>query len=205
VALGAVVARGCAVGPAPAGLADAVDEAIAEAKARRNTVSITGAVRGLLRHGAYKPTGRGKPASEYLLQAAIDDRFPRINNLVDINNLVSLRSLLPISLIDLARAGRDHFIVRRGRPSESYVFNAAGQIIALEDLLLLARLPEDEACANPIKDSMATKLDERSADVMAVLYAPKTLVSELMAATDAFEAAIVQWGGASRTAQTIVR
>ncbi len=28
------------------------------------------AVRDLLRHGGYKPTGRGKPASEYLVRAA---------------------------------------------------------------------------------------------------------------------------------------
>src|SRR3712207_7695492 len=46
----------------------------------------------LLRNGGFRPSGRNKPASEYLAQAAREGRFPRINNLVDVNNLVSLRS-----------------------------------------------------------------------------------------------------------------
>ena len=32
-------------------------------------------VRDLLRHGGYKPTGRGKPASEYLVRAATADLY----------------------------------------------------------------------------------------------------------------------------------
>ena len=37
--------------------------------------SLRSAVRDMLRHGGYKPTGRGKPASEYLVRAANEDRF----------------------------------------------------------------------------------------------------------------------------------
>jgi hypothetical protein len=36
-------------------------------------------VRDLLRHGGYKPTGRGKPSSEYLLGAAAEGGMPAIN------------------------------------------------------------------------------------------------------------------------------
>jgi DNA/RNA-binding domain of Phe-tRNA-synthetase-like protein len=204
IAVGVVLARGCITGPDPAGLSAALDAAIAEARSRQDTTPITAPVRDMLRHGRYKPTGRGKPASEYLLQAALEDRFPRINNLVDINNLISLRSLLPISLVDLVRAGCDHFTVRHGRPSESYIFNAGGQTIDLEDLLLVARLPGDEACANPIKDSMATKIDDSATDVMAVLYAPDVLRPGLSHAVEAFEEALKAWGGAARTARALV-
>ena len=52
-------------------------------------------VRAMLRHGKYKPSGRGKPASEFLLRAALDDAFPRINGPVDANNIVSLESGFP--------------------------------------------------------------------------------------------------------------
>ena len=92
--------------------------------------------------------------------------------LVDVCNLVSLRTLLPISLVDLSFAATNRFCVRRGRAGESYVFNAGGQAIALEDLLLLARLPGDTPCANAVKDSLATKLTPESRDVLAVVYAP---------------------------------
>src|SRR5579864_1122080 len=35
--------------------------------------SVRDAVRALLRHGGFKPTGRSKPASEYLLKAVRDN------------------------------------------------------------------------------------------------------------------------------------
>src|SRR5262245_8906291 len=198
LAVGVVVGRRCSMGPAPAELSASIEAAVAEARTRQNA-PVIGEVRDMLRHGKYKPTGRGKPASEYLLRAAVENRFPTINNLVDINNLVSLRSLLPISLIDLGRAGRDHFIVRYGRPSESYVFNSAGQTIDVEDLVVVARIPDDEPCANPVKDSMMTKLDDRSTDVMAVLYAPAQRSVDLVRATEIFEEALKAWGGAQTT------
>src|SRR4051812_32854911 len=47
---------------------------------------VRGAVRALLRHGGYKPSGRGKPASEYLQAAMAEARFPSINPLVDVCN-----------------------------------------------------------------------------------------------------------------------
>jgi DNA/RNA-binding domain of Phe-tRNA-synthetase-like protein len=152
-------------------------------------------VRDLLRHGKYKPTGRGKPACEYLLNAAREGRFPRINNLVDINNLVSLETQLPISLIDVGLAKSDRFRVRRGRAGEKYVFNSGGQEIDLEDLLLVSHLPADVPCANPVKDSMATKLIDASSDVLAVIYAPLSLKPLLSRATDRFASALDAWSG----------
>ena len=59
------------------------------------------AVRDLLRHGGYKPTGRGKPASEYLVRAADEGVLSSINAAVDACNAVSLHSGLPISVVDL--------------------------------------------------------------------------------------------------------
>ena len=197
VAVGFVVARGCTTQPAPPGLTDALTAAIDEAQRRTGEASITQPVRDMLRFGRYKPTGRGKPASEYLLKAARSDKFPRINNLVDLNNLVSLRSLLPISLIDIVRAEDDAFVVRRGQPDEAFVFNGAGQEIGLEDLLLVARASDDRPCANPVKDSMATKLNDGSSDVMAVLYSPPTMAAHLQVATAQFATGLTEWGGAT--------
>jgi len=61
-------------------------------------------VRDLLRHGGYKPTGRGKPASEYLVRAVAEAGLSSINLAVDVCNAVSLHSGLPISVVDLSRA-----------------------------------------------------------------------------------------------------
>ncbi len=130
-------------------------------------------VRKMLRHGKYKPSGRSKPASEFLLRAAHDESFPLVNAPVDVNNIVSLESGFPGSIFDTALSGR-HLLVRRGAPGESYVFNPSGQSIDLQDLLLVCRRTEGgwEPCGNPVKDSMATKIRPETRDVIAVLYAP---------------------------------
>src|SRR5262245_46083008 len=55
------------------------------------------AIRDALRHGGYKPTGRGKPAPEYLARAAAEGSLASINAAVDALNAVSLHSGLPMS------------------------------------------------------------------------------------------------------------
>ena len=59
-------------------------------------------MRDVLRHGGYKPTGRGKPASEYLVRAAEEGRLGSINAAVDVCNAVSLHSGLPVSMVLMA-------------------------------------------------------------------------------------------------------
>ncbi len=130
-------------------------------------------VRQILRHGKYQPSGRGKPASEFLLRAALDRSFPLVNGPVDVNNAISLASGLPGSIFDAGKAG-PHLLLRRGLPGERYVFNPSGQVITLQDLLLVCR-PADGGwapCGNPVKDAMETKVGEATQDVLAVLYAP---------------------------------
>ena len=130
-------------------------------------------VRRMLRYGNYRPSGRGKPASEFLLRAALAGDFPLVNPPVDVNNAVSLESGLPGSIFDADLSGTE-FLLRRGRPGESYVFNPAGQTIDLEDLLLVCRKATDgwAPCGNPVKDAMTTKIHAQTKNVVAVLYAP---------------------------------
>jgi DNA/RNA-binding domain of Phe-tRNA-synthetase-like protein len=158
------------------------------------------AVRGMLRFGKYKPTGRGKPSSEYLLAAALNE-FPLVNAPVDVNNAVSLECGFPASIFDLQLSGPELFI-RRGIAGESYVFNPSGQIIDVEDLLCVCRKDADawSPCGNPVKDSMATKTKESTRHVAAVIYAPATEpVSDLDAAASRFAALL---GSECRAAQT---
>jgi DNA/RNA-binding domain of Phe-tRNA-synthetase-like protein len=131
------------------------------------------AVRQMLRFGNYKPSGRSKPSSEYLLAAALQDSFPLVNPPVDINNAVSLQSGYPASIFDLDRCGLS-LLLRRGAETESYVFNPSGQSIQLRDLLCVCRREGDLwiPCGNPVKDSMATKTGEKTRKVVAVIYAP---------------------------------
>jgi DNA/RNA-binding domain of Phe-tRNA-synthetase-like protein len=129
--------------------------------------SVRGAVRDLLRHGGYKPTGRGKPASEYLLRAATEGTLGSINAAVDACNVVSLHSGLPISVVDLDRAMAP-FHIGIAPENTSYVFNASGQEIDVGGLLCL--FDAEGACANAVRDSQRTKTRTETRATLSVVW-----------------------------------
>lgn len=134
------------------------------------------AVRDLLRWGGFKPTGRAKPASEYLTRAAAEGALGPINAAVDACNVVSLHSGLPISVVDLDRA-RAPFHLAIAPVGTSYVFNAAGQIIDLGGLLCL--FDADGPCANAVKDAQRTKTDASTRRTLSIIWAPASLEARL--------------------------
>ncbi|NBO93294.1 MAG: hypothetical protein EBV06_13435 [Planctomycetia bacterium] len=129
--------------------------------------NIREAVRDLLRHGGFKPTGRSKPASEYLIKAAVDAGLSSINVAVDVCNVVSLHSGLPISVVDLDRALAP-FRVAIAPPGASYIFNASGQTIDLGGLLCL--FDADGPCANAVKDAQRTKTTPGTTRTLSLIW-----------------------------------
>lgn len=124
-------------------------------------------VRDLLRHGGFKPTGRNKPASEYLIKAANSGYLGPINLAVDVCNVVSLHSGLPISVVDLDRTTAP-LRVGLAEPGASYVFNASGQEIDIAGLLCLH--DAEGPCANAVKDSQRTKTQEATTRCLYLLW-----------------------------------
>jgi len=133
---------------------------------------VRGAVRDLLRHGGYKPTGRGKPASEYLVRAAADGSLRPINLAVDACNVVSLHSGLPISVVDADRA-RPPLRIGIAPADSAYVFNPAGQTIRLDGLLCLH--DADGPVANAVKDSQRTKTADDTVRTVVVVWGTTAL------------------------------
>lgn len=138
----------------------------------RSDDSVREAVRQLLRHGGFKPAGRSKPASEYLVKAVSDATLGAINPAVDICNIVSLHSGLPISVVDLDKA-TPPFRVAVAPAGAAYVFNASGQSIDLAGLLCL----EDAAgpCGNAVKDAQRAKTDAATRRTLTVIWGSKQL------------------------------
>jgi DNA/RNA-binding domain of Phe-tRNA-synthetase-like protein len=130
------------------------------------------AVRALLRHGGFKPTGRSKPASEYLLKAVREGLLTPINLAVDACNAVSLHSGLPISVVDLDRT-RPPLRVAVAPAGAAYVFNSAGQSIDLGGLLCL--FDADGPCANAVKDAQRTKTTAETRRTLSVIWGTSTL------------------------------
>lgn len=144
------------------------------------------AVRKLLRHGGFQPSGRSKPASEYLRKAIEKGWFTPtkgINVAVDICNVVSLHSGIPISVIDLHRSAPPQptsdlsFLI--APEGTSYPFNASEQVIKLDGLLCLQ--DTDGPCASPVKDSHRTKTTEETTKVLTIIWGTNALKERIEA------------------------
>lgn len=162
-----------AVWPKPLGEMTATDMAATVASAPPSAQRDEGmqkVVRTLLRAGGYKPSGRGKPSSEYLQRAAGEGPLPTINPAVDILNAVSLISGVPISVVDLDLV-KGALSVRNGDEGAEYVFNQSGQTIKVAGLMCLH--DSEGACANAVKDSQRTKTHEGTTRTLTWLWAPR--------------------------------
>jgi DNA/RNA-binding domain of Phe-tRNA-synthetase-like protein len=138
----------------------------------RSDDAVRGAVRDLLRHGGYKPTGRGKPASEYLVRAVGEGALASINVAVDACNVASLHSGLPISVVDLDLA-KGPFRVGIAAEGTSYVFNQGGQTIDVGGLVCL--FDAEGPCANAVKDSQRTKTTPQTRRTLSVVWGTSAL------------------------------
>ena len=158
--------------------------------------ALRAAVRDLLRHGGYKPTGRGKPASEYLIRAATDGSLGSINLAVDACNVTSLHSGFPISVVDLDSA-HSPFRIAIAREGEKYIFNSANQEIDLAGLLCL--YDEQGPCANAVKDSQRTKTSGATRHALSILWGCTGYEARLQEAVGWYRELLTR-AGASTTA-----
>lgn len=154
------------------------------------------AVRALLRHGGFKPAGRSKPASEFLIKAVQENMLASINLAVDVCNAVSLHSGLPISVVDLDRA-REPFAVKIAGPGESYVFNASGQIMDLNGLVCL--FDAEGPCANAVKDAQRTKTTGETRRTLTLIWGTTALAGRAEKAEAWYRSLLESFGGATES------
>ena len=153
------------------------------------------ATRTLLRQAGYRPTGRGKPASEYLVRAAGEGVLASINPAVDACNAVSLASGIPISVIDLDRAA-EPLRIGIAESGASYVFNASGQTMDLSGLLCL--FDAEGPCANAVKDCQRTKTSAQTKRTLSVLWGSQATEARADAALQWYQELLARLGAETR-------
>jgi DNA/RNA-binding domain of Phe-tRNA-synthetase-like protein len=158
---------------------------------------VRAAVRRLLRYGGYRPTGRGKPASEYLLGAAQKGELGSINPAVDACNVASLHSGLPISVVDLDLA-RAPFSIAIAAAGTSYVFNRSGQTIELDGLVCL--FDANGPCANAVKDAQRTKTHADTRRTLSVVWGTNELAGRAARVARWYRELLVETGARTRDA-----
>jgi DNA/RNA-binding domain of Phe-tRNA-synthetase-like protein len=144
------------------------EAARAEADARAGKVAGSGAARALYRRLGEDPT-RHRPSSEALLRRVRrGDGLPRVNSLVDVANVVSMRLQVPVGLYDLDRV-QGQLTLRLGRLGESYAgigretVNVAGRLCVADDL---------GACGNPSADSARTMITTGTDQAAWIFFLP---------------------------------
>jgi len=164
-----------AVGPTgealAAGLAAAAGAAANQlAQARPQDMPAVAATRAALK-ALGKDPARYRPAAEALLRRVAQGKgVATVNNVVDVNNLLSLESGFSIGTYDLARLAPP-LLFRRGRPGESYAGIGRGPL-NLEGLPVFvdARGP----FGSPISDSVRSRVEGGTTRALMVLvgFAP---------------------------------
>jgi DNA/RNA-binding domain of Phe-tRNA-synthetase-like protein len=146
------------------------DAEVAEVEARvlSGRVAGSGPARALYRRFGQDPT-RHRPSSEALLRRVRrGDRFPRVNTLVDVANLVSLRLQVPVGLYDLDRV-QGRLSIRLGLAGESYVgigkdaVKVAGRLCVADEI---------GACGNPSADSARTMISTDTHQAAWIFFLP---------------------------------
>jgi DNA/RNA-binding domain of Phe-tRNA-synthetase-like protein len=139
-----------------------------EAAARDGKVADGARARALYRRFGQDPT-RHRPSSEALLRRVRrGEPLPRVNSLVDVANVVSLRLQVPVGLYDLEKV-QGQLRLRLGRPGESYAgigketVNVAGRLCVADDL---------GACGNPSSDSARTMITTDTREAAWIFFLP---------------------------------
>jgi DNA/RNA-binding domain of Phe-tRNA-synthetase-like protein len=184
---------------------EAVTARVRAAHAGRQPSEIAGLkpARDLYRRVGVDPT-KLRPSSEALLRRVLrGDGLPVINSLVDINNLCSLESLLPIGLHDLDTV-RGAMTLRVGRPGEGYeaigkgAYSVEGRITVADDL---------GPCGSPTSDSQRTMITAATTRCLMIIYAPSGYSTAALDSHAALAASRITRfaGGAIRQARVLGR
>ena len=143
--------------------------AAAEQAVRDKEVADTAAARALYRSYGIDPT-RHRPSSEALLRRVRrGDGLPRINSLVDVGNVISLRLQVPIGLYDVGKLEGDELVIRLGEPGESYA-GIGKERVNVEGRICVA----DGAgpCGNPSADSARTMITTATTHAAWIFFLP---------------------------------
>jgi DNA/RNA-binding domain of Phe-tRNA-synthetase-like protein len=141
----------------------------AEERARSGEVADPAPARALYRRHGTDPT-KQRPSSEALLRRVRrGDGLPRVNSLVDVANVMSLRLQVPVGLYDLERVAGEQLEIRKGRPGEGYA-GIGKKWVGVAGRLCVA--DAEGPCGNPTSDSERTMITTATERAVWIYFLP---------------------------------
>ena len=111
-----------------------------------------------------------RPASEALIRRVLAEKsFPMINNLVDVYNLVSLETGIPLAAFDLARVSGNALIVRFAQADERFIGIGMKKEKILRGGETIIADAERLVAIYPYRDADYTKVTLKTKDVIILL------------------------------------
>jgi DNA/RNA-binding domain of Phe-tRNA-synthetase-like protein len=207
LSLGLMEAEGLEPGPLP----PAFDAEAARTTARlieRHAAGPVTAVPGVaetraLFHALGVDPTKTRPSSEALLRRVLQGKgLPRVHPAVDVCNLCSLESQIPLGLYDRSLV-RGAIEVRAGLAGEGYP-GIRKQHVNLEGRLLLA--DDEGAFGAPTSDSARTAVSGETRALLVVLFCPVSRANQHLGATlERIATRLGDWCAASAIAVRIVQ
>jgi DNA/RNA-binding domain of Phe-tRNA-synthetase-like protein len=126
-------------------------------------------IRKLFSNAGTDPT-KERPSGEALIRRVCDGKnIYRINNVVDSNNVISIRTACPCGVYDLGKLDGDAITIRVGGKGESYLgiadktMNAGGKIVSVDGIGIFG---------GPAADSERTSINYGANEVLMLIYFP---------------------------------
>jgi len=112
---------------------------------------------------------RYRPASESLIRRVLKDGFFRINQYVDINNLLSIKLKIPLGIYDFSKIESKMLSLRIGYKNERYA-TISQRIKKADGKMVLADYKG--VIGSPVTDSGRALVDNKSEKIVVIGYLP---------------------------------
>ncbi len=171
-AVGYASVSGITVEPRVPGLNDEERRVLTDLKSRYGDVSALDIPEVKSYRAFFKAMGADpssyRPAPEYLLRRALDDRFPTINNLVDACLLATVEHWITVSVYDLKEIEGDPTITLATETEPFELIDGRKLGPKIDEIVL--RDDKKVISAYTLGDAKATKIKHQSSDVILVFW-----------------------------------
>lgn len=182
---GYILMSGVTIEPTIEGLIERKREVFSDLKARYGTLNVLDLAEVKAYHAFFKAMGADpssyRPAPEYLLRRALDDRFPAINNLVDACLLATVEHWVMVGVYDADKIKGQVVTTLATEPKPFKLINGRNLSPKPDEILL--RDDEKLLAAYTLGDAKAAMITQKTSNALIVLWNAPGITREKVEAT----------------------